>query len=72
MLESGSDRDRFWLDTMEDTISMVRIISHDRTLLLMLAGAVFALHQDMLKARARYAKLRSVQRKGASYAECTL
>jgi hypothetical protein len=51
MLESGSDRDRFWLDTMEDTISMVRIISHDRTLLLMLAGAVFALHQDMLKAR---------------------
>jgi hypothetical protein len=51
MLESGSDSDRFWLNTMEDTISMVRIISHDRTLLLMLAGAVFALHQDMLKAR---------------------
>jgi hypothetical protein len=30
---------------------MVRLISLDRTLLLMLAGAVFALHQDMLKAR---------------------
>ena len=29
---------------MEDTISMVRMIFNDRTLFLMLAGAVFALH----------------------------
>ena len=49
-MESRSDNDRFWLDTMEDTISMVRMIFNDRTLFLMLAGAVFALHQDMLKA----------------------
>ena len=47
---SSADNDRFWLDTMEDTISMVRMIFNDRTLFLMLAGAVFALHQDMLKA----------------------
>ena len=49
-MESRSDNDRFWLETMEDTISMVRMIFNDRTLFLMLAGAVFALHQDMLNA----------------------
>ena len=46
-----SDDDRFWLDTMENTISLVRMIFSDRALFLMLSGAVFALHQDMLKAR---------------------
>jgi hypothetical protein len=36
---------------MEDTVSIVRMMSSDRALFLMLSGAVFALHQDMLKAR---------------------
>ena len=51
MSECLSDADRFWLDTMEDTLSIVRMIFADRALFLMLSGAVFALHQDMLKAR---------------------
>ena len=51
MSEWLSDADRFWLDTMDETISIVRTMFFDRALLLMLAGAVFALHQDMLKAR---------------------
>ena len=51
MPEALSGADRFWLDTMEDTLSIVRMISADRALFLMLSGAVFALHQDMLKAR---------------------
>jgi len=51
MSEYISDDDRFWLDTMEDTISIVRMTFSDRALFLMLSGAVFALHQDMLKAR---------------------
>jgi hypothetical protein len=50
MSERSSDIDRFWLDTMEDTISIVRAMFTDRALFLMLSGAVFALHQDMLKA----------------------
>ena len=44
------DVDRFWLDTMEDTISIVRAMFADHALFLMLCGAVFALQQDMLKA----------------------
>ena len=51
MPEAISGADRYWLDTMEDTLSIVRVISADRALFLMLSGAVFALHQDMLKAR---------------------
>jgi hypothetical protein len=49
MSEWMSDADRVWLDTMEETISIVRMMFADRALLLMLSGAVFALHQDMLK-----------------------
>ena len=51
MSEWMFDVDRIWLDTMEETISIVRMMFADRALLLMLSGAVFALHQDMLKAR---------------------
>ena len=35
----------------KNTLSIVRLISADRALFLMLSGAVFALQQDMLKAR---------------------
>jgi hypothetical protein len=51
MPEAISGADRFWLDTMEDALSIVRMMSADRALLLMLSGAAFALHQDMLRAR---------------------
>ena len=45
-----ADVDRIWLDTMEDTISIVRAVFADHALFLLLCGAVFALQQDMLKA----------------------
>jgi hypothetical protein len=48
--ERSADVDRFWLDTMEDTISIVRAVFADHALFLLLCGAVFALQQDMLKA----------------------
>ena len=51
MSERSADVDRIWLDTMEETISIVRTMFADHALFLMLSGAVFALHQDMLKAR---------------------
>ena len=50
MSERSADVDRFWLDTMEDTISIVRAVFADHALFLLLCGAVFALQQDMLKA----------------------
>jgi hypothetical protein len=50
MSERSADVNRFWLDTMEDTISIVRTMFTDHALFLMLCGAVFALQQDMLKA----------------------
>jgi hypothetical protein len=50
MSERSADVDRFWLDTMENTISIVRAVFADHALFLLLCGAVFALQQDMLKA----------------------